>query len=178
MTFKTQKSILSNQDDIFMLYKNVATNIGGIARTADEITQDYIYNNLSKSIENGISFIIKNPSENNQIIAEIHCYKPEPKVFSHVLSDLTIVVDPGFQHKGLGKLLFTSLLKEITDNRSEILRVELIARESNQKAIDFYQSLGFTIEGRFENRIVNSNRLEADIPMAWFNKTFNAVQLN
>ena len=38
---------------------------------------------------------------------------------------------------------------------AEIQRVELIARESNQRAIQFYESLGFRIEGRLENRIKN-----------------------
>jgi ribosomal protein S18 acetylase RimI-like enzyme len=49
--------------------------------------------------------------------------------------------------------------------------VELIARESNAKAIAFYQSLGFVIEGRFERRIRNPDgSLEADIPMAWLRR--------
>lgn len=174
MNFILRKSTLKEQQGIFELYQNVSKKIGGIARTHDEITPIYISHNLSKSIENGISLVVNNPVEKTQIIAEIHCYKPEPKVFCHVLSNLTIVVDPGFQHKGLGKLLLTSLLTEVEENRSDILRVELIARESNQKAIGFYQNLGFTSEGRFENRIANNNHeFEADIPMAWFNKNFN-----
>jgi ribosomal protein S18 acetylase RimI-like enzyme len=52
--------------------------------------------------------------------------------------------------------------------RTDILRVELIARESNQRAIEFYRTLGFVEEGRFGNRIRNiDNSYEADIPMAW-----------
>jgi ribosomal protein S18 acetylase RimI-like enzyme len=61
------------------------------------------------------------------------------------------------------------LLDDIQLNRPDILRVELIARESNSKAIQLYEKLGFKIEGRFENRISNDNNsFEADIPMAWF----------
>ena len=57
--------------------------------------------------------------------------------------------------------------------RPDILRVELIARESNTKAIDFYKQIGFVQEGRFEKRIIGTdNQFEADIPMAWFNKNF------
>jgi ribosomal protein S18 acetylase RimI-like enzyme len=45
----------------------------------------------------------------------------------------------------------------------------LIARESNQKAIELYQKLGFSIEGKMKNRIKNlDNSFEADIMMAWF----------
>jgi putative acetyltransferase len=51
--------------------------------------------------------------------------------------------------------------------------VELISRESNLKAISFYESLGFTREGKFEKRVrSNESEFEADIPMAWFNPNF------
>ena len=49
-----------------------------------------------------------------------------------------------------------------------IKRVELITRESNTKAIDFYKNIGFVIEGCLKNRIDGiSDNLENDIPMAW-----------
>ena len=37
-----------------------------------------------------LQLVIDHPENSNQIIAEIHCYKLIPKVFSHVLSELTI----------------------------------------------------------------------------------------
>jgi len=92
-----------------------------------------------------------------------------------VLSELTIVVHPDFQGKGVGKLLFLHLLQEIKAHRKDIYRVELIARESNRKAIAFYQSIGFKIEGRLVGRISTGHgAFEADIPMAWFNENFTA----
>ena len=104
-----------------------------------------------------------------KIAGEIHCYSPAPRVFAHVLSDLTIAVHPDFQGSGVGKVLFTQLLAEVTTKVPHISRVELIARESNQRAIGFYQKLGFVIEGKMVNRIKNSNgQVEADIPMAWY----------
>ncbi len=103
--------------------------------------------------------------------------KLEPKVFRHLLSQLTIAVHPNFQGKGLGKLLFTELLTYVEKKRPDILRIELIARESNQKAIQFYQKLGFRIEGKFRSRIDNkTSSLEDDIPMAWFNKNFKYLK--
>jgi len=49
-----------------------------------------------------------------------------------------------------------------------IIRVELIARESNQKAIRMYEAVGFKKEGRLEKRIRSvGSGFEADIPMAW-----------
>jgi len=158
---------------IKLLYLKVSESIGGLARTQDEITDQYIAGNFENATYTGIQLVVDHPGNSDEIIAEIHCYKLAPKVFSHLLGELTIAVHPDFQGKGLGKILFTALLEEIKAHRKEILRVELIARESNQKAITFYQNLGFKIEGRLENRMNSGNgSLEADIPMAWFNPNF------
>jgi len=156
---------LSDLNLIAKLYQSVAAIPGGIARQADEITWEYVENNLSKSLQNGICLVAE---ESNQVVAEIHSYKLVPTVFSHVLSELTIVVHPDWQGKGIGKEIFTTFLREVQTNRPEIHRVELIARESNGKAINFYQKIGFLIEGKFEKRISNPDgTFEADIPMAW-----------
>lgn len=166
-------AVLSDESKIALLYKTVAKTIGGIAREEDEITNEYIHHNLQKSLQSGLCFVIENPENSNELIAEIHCYKPEPKVFHYILSELTIVVHPQFQDKGIGQLLFANLLNEVSQKHQNILRVELIARESNQKAIELYTKLGFKIEGRLEQRINNKNgNFEADIPMVLINPNF------
>jgi len=165
--FLIRKAGMSDTNGIFDLYKTVSKEIGGLARTEAEVTRSYVENFVNKSFENGLQFVVINKL--NEIIAEIHCYKLEPTVFRHILSELTIAVSPDYQGKGLGKALFMTLLDDIQSNRPDILRVELIARESNLKAIQLYGKLGFKIEGRFEKRISNdSTTFEADIPMAWF----------
>lgn len=165
--FSIRKAGISDTNGIFELYKTVSREIGGLARTETEITKAYVENFVNKSFENGLQFVVINKL--NEIIAEIHCYKLEPAVFRHILSELTLAVSPDYQGKGLGKALFLALLNDIQSNRPDILRVELIARESNLKAIQLYEKLGFKIEGRFEKRISNdSTTFEADIPMAWF----------
>ena len=162
---------------IFELYKIVSQIPGGIARIENEITQGYIDTAMKCSANNGLQLVAEDPAGNNQLIGEIHCYKLGPSVFNHVLSELTIVVHPGFQSMGIGKKLFGALLEIVSNERPDILRIELIVRESNLKAIGFYQSLGFTIEGRLEKRIRGiTGLLEADIPMAWFNASFKKVE--
>lgn len=147
--------------------------MGGLARSYEEITEDYINNMLSKSQDGGIQLVIPSPTIPDAVIAEIHCSKFEPKVFGHILSDLTIVVDPGFQGKGIGKMIFQTLLDTVAKERKDILRIELIARESNRRAIQFYQQIGFIVEGRFERRIKSATgEFEADIPMVWFNPNY------
>jgi ribosomal protein S18 acetylase RimI-like enzyme len=83
-----------------------------------------------------------------------------------------VVVCPAFQGQGLGKMLFEQLIFLVESERNDILRIELIARESNQKAIGLYQRLGFVIEGRLEKRIYANGKFEADIPMVWFNQKY------
>jgi len=73
----------------------------------------------------------------------------------------------------VGRMIFTHLQDLIINDRPDILRVELISRETNLKAISFYESLGFKREGKLEKRISYiENEFEADIPMAWFNPNF------
>jgi len=155
------------------LYQDVAQQPGGLARTSDEITDDYVSGFLHKSIESGLILVAEHPDNPGELIAEMHAYKPGPATFNHVYTDLTIVVHPDFRGKKIGRTLFTIFLEEIGLNRKDIGRVELIARESNTKAISFYQSFGFTIEGRLEMRIKTTDGdYEADIPMAWQNPHF------
>lgn len=157
-------------DAVFSLYKKVASIEGGLSRNKDEITTEYISSFLQKSVQFGVCYVAVDETT-SAIIGEIHCYSPNIRVFAHVLGELTIAVDPQHQGKGIGRLLFEKLLNTIIEEKPEILRVELIARESNRKAIAFYESLGFAIEGRFEQRIQSvSGGFEADLPMAWIRK--------
>lgn len=155
---------------ILTLYRAVAAIEGGLARTADEITMAYVEDFLHHASTSGLSLIARSVTT-QQVLGEIHAYALGPQVFAHVLGELTIAVHPAAQGAGLGKALFTELLTRIQRERPDILRVELIARESNQKAIQFYRKLGFEIEGKLQARIRSINGgYEADIPMAWHRK--------
>ncbi|HAB17975.1 MAG TPA: GNAT family N-acetyltransferase [Verrucomicrobiota bacterium] len=159
---------LPTKDDlpgIGELYRAVAGVEGGLARTRDEITDDYIRHNFAASRDRGVEFLA---TIGGEIVGEIHAYRPTPRVFAHVLSDLTVAVHPDHQGLGIGRALFARLLATVEHEALGVTRIELIARESNQRAIRLYESLGFRIEGRFEGRIRGvTGSLEADIPMAW-----------
>lgn len=155
------------------LYRAVAQNGEGLARKEDEISDAYVESFLTKSIEDGLIIVAEHPSDAGELIGEIHAYKPGIKVFDHLYSNLTVAVHPDFQGKKVGRTLFTIFLEEIGLNRHNIGKVELMTRESNEKAIAFYQSLGFKIEGRLEMRIKDKHgNYEADIPMGWQNPNF------
>ncbi len=158
---------------LMKLYRTVARQEGGIARLEHEVTEDYISNFIVKSIDSGLIIVGENPDDPDELVAEIHGYKAGPKVFDHVIGDVTILVHPEFQRRKIGRTILTIFLEEIARNRVDIGKVELIAREGNMKAIELYQSLGFRIEGRLEMRIRTPDRnYEADIPMGWQNPNF------
>ncbi|HOX82753.1 MAG TPA: N-acetyltransferase [Chryseolinea sp.] len=158
---------------LIALYKAVARTEDGIARLEYEVTEDYVKDFLLKSLASGLIIVGENPDDETQLIASVHAYKKGIKVFDHVLGDMTLVVHPQFQGKKIGRTIFTIFLEEIGRNRLDVGKVELIARESNTKAIALYQSLGFLVEGRMEMRIKTTHDdYEADIPMGWRNPNY------
>ncbi len=168
LEYSVRGAELSDLHKVMTLYRAVAARSGGIARQADEVTEAYVRNFIERCLEAGIILAIEDPSNPGTLIAEVHTCSPGIRVFSHLFSDLTIAVHPDYQGKGIGTLLFGTLLQEIKLKYPEIQRVELIAKESNQKAIRFYKKFGFRAEGRLEKRISGkTGGLEADIPMAW-----------
>jgi putative acetyltransferase len=159
---------------LLRLYQAVAAVEGGLARRVDEITEAYVSHFVRASQRSGLELVAR-AHGTGALLGEIHTYALGPRVFAHVLGELTIAVLPAQQGRGIGKALFTALLEQIRHERPDILRVELIARESNQKAITFYQQLGFLIEGRLHGRIRDTGGgHEADIPMAWLRAASSA----
>ncbi len=157
-----------HQDGVYRLYQRVAAKAGGIARQPHEITARYVGQFVRNTMARGIGLVA---NDGHRVVGEVHAYAPEPECFAHVLSDLTIAVDPAYQGQGVGRLLFEKLIDDGRNHYLHILRIELIVRESNQKAIDFYQSLGFVKEGKLSSRIHNlDDTYEADVPMAWVRK--------
>jgi ribosomal protein S18 acetylase RimI-like enzyme len=173
MKMNIRKASQTDADALETLYRETAAIPGGLAREASEITAEYIRHNLSSALATGISYVAEHPADKTRLVASIHAYKLQPKTFQHVLSELTIAVHPLFQGQGLGRQIFSIFLQEVTQHHPDILRVELITRESNTRAIALYQQLGFEIEGRLKQRIHGiAGSKEADMPMAWFNPNY------
>jgi len=150
------------------LYQAVAATPGGIARTVGEVTTEYVDDFVAQSLQRGI-LIVAEAAGSPGLAAELHAYRSELHVFAHVLGDLTVAVHPTAQGQGIGRQLFTRLLDEVALDHPDITRVELVTQESNVRALQLYESVGFRREGRLESRIRNSSGgFEADIPMAWY----------
>jgi ribosomal protein S18 acetylase RimI-like enzyme len=166
----------ANLEDVprlIQLYKEVAKVEGGIARLEHEVTDEYVRHFVTRSIETGMIIVGEHPEDPNVLVAEMHGYKSGPKVFDHVLGDVTILVHPDFQGRKIGRTVLTIFLDEIVRTRPDIGKVELITREGNARAIALYEAVGFRVEGRLEMRIRTPDRnYEADIPMGWQNPNF------
>jgi ribosomal protein S18 acetylase RimI-like enzyme len=161
---------MADVNGLYFLFQAVAQQPGGLARTMEEASESYVRRCLEAATQRGLVFLGEGDGPPR---GTIWAWRPEPASLKHVLGELTVVVHPEAQGKGLGRALFEALLTEIRTKLPDIQRVELTCRESNTGALKLYESLGFIREGRFNRRILNrKGKLEADIPMAWFNPNF------
>ncbi|HEU5435116.1 MAG TPA: GNAT family N-acetyltransferase [Telluria sp.] len=147
------------------LYKRVAMVPDGLARTPDEVTPDYIDGFMARARSHGVEMVWE---EDGRLLGEIHASCPGIAALSHLLTDLTIAVDPQAQGRGVGRALFQGLLDHVVAHMPHITRVELFARSSNHKARALYHSLGFVDEGLLKSRVNNSRGVpEDDTFMGW-----------
>jgi putative acetyltransferase len=161
-----RQTTIEDAEAVYKLYQKVAAIPGGLARLGSEITEEYVHDFLEKSICSGVTIVAVDYT--GKIVGELHAYCPKLFCFSHVLTDLTVAVDPDFRHQGIATELFSRLFKQINGTLKHIKRVELISRESNVAAIAFYENLGFKKEGKLIGRIKNiDGTIESDIIMGW-----------
>lgn len=172
MTHRIRPARMADVNGLYFLFQAVAQQPGGLARTMEEASESYVRRCLEAATKRGLVFLGEGDGPPRGVI---WTWRPEPSSLKHTLSELTVAVHPESQRKGLGRALFETLLTEIRTKQANIQRVELTCRESNTGALKLYESLGFIREGRFTRRILDlKGKLEADIPLAWFNPNFRA----
>ena len=172
MEIFTRFLTLDDAQALLELYRSIASRPGGFLRMEDEIGPDYVQKALGRGVQGGVA-IGAFDRTTGTLIGSITTRKLELKVFEHVLSGLIIGVHPEYQRRGVGRRLFLDLLEHVQSERPDILRIELVARESNVQQILFYESIGFRREGSFEKRIRRPDgAFEADIPMGWLKQEF------
>jgi putative acetyltransferase len=162
--YSIRRATVNDRVSLKELYQKVADLPGGLARDKSEITDLYIDKILLNGLNNGLLMVVESQG---RLIGAMVKFRLEPAAFKHVLAEGSILVDPDFHGMGIGTRLIYEFLEEVKSYFPEILRIELVVRESNP-AIRLYERMGFKKEGRFEMRIRSSSgQLEADIPMAW-----------
>lgn len=154
---------------LVQLYRAVAMVPDGIARTPDEVTDEYVALFMARAAANGIEIVFE---EDGRLLGEIHASCAGIASLAHLLTDLTIAVHPQAQGRGVGRRLFQALLDHVMQAMPHITRVELFARDSNTRARALYASLGFLEEGRLRARVNNSRgEPETDTIMGWLRPT-------
>lgn len=169
MDLTTRLLTIEDAQDLTGLYRAIAAVPNDFLRTEEEVGKDYVDRSLKRGSQGGVA-IGAFERGSNRLIGAITARRLGLKVHEHILSNVIIGVHPEHQRKGIGRRLFLDFLEHVQMNREDILRVELIARDSNQKQIEFYESIGFRREGYFENRIKTASGFEADVPMAWLKR--------
>lgn len=135
---------------ILALHRKVAAVPGGLARLPAEITADYVARAMAAAAEGGINLVAI--AAGGGLCGELHVERMKIALFAHVLTDLTVAVDPDWQGRGVGTALFQALIEAARGMSPPVGRIELGTGANNLGAQRLYQRLGFKIEGRLPGR--------------------------
>jgi GNAT superfamily N-acetyltransferase len=135
---------------ILALHRKVAAVAGGLARQPDEVTADYVAHALTASADGGVNLVAV--ADDGGLCGELHVERMKIAIFAHVLTDLTVAVDPDWQGRGVGSALFRALIDRARTMTPPVGRIELWTGAANVGAQRLYARLGFKIEGRMAGR--------------------------
>lgn len=135
---------------ILTLHRKVAAIPGGLARRPDEVTADYVAHAMAAAADGGVNLVAVDAD--GDLCGELHVERMKIAIFAHVLTDLTVAVDPDWQGRGVGSALFRVLIDTARTMTPPVGRIELWTGAANLGAQRLYQRLGFRIEGRMAGR--------------------------
>lgn len=135
---------------ILALHRRVAALPGGLARVPEEVTVDYVAHAMAAAASGGVNLVAV--AADGALRGELHVERMKIALFRHVLTDLTVAVDPDWQGRGVGTALFRTLIDTARGMSPPIGRIELGTGANNLGAQRLYQRLGFRIEGRLPGR--------------------------
>jgi len=135
---------------VLALHRRVAAQPGGLARRPEEVTADYVAHALAASASGGVNLVAV--AADGALCGELHVERMPIAIFAHVLTDLTVAVDPAWQGRGVGSALFKALIDTARTMTPPVGRIELWTGAANLGAQRLYERLGFRTEGRMIGR--------------------------
>lgn len=135
---------------ILALHRKVAALPGGLARQPEEVTADYVAHAMATAADGGVNLVAVDAD--GVVCGELHVERMKVGIFAHVLTDLTVAVDPDWQGRGVGSALFRALFEAARALTPPATRIELWTGAANLGAQRLYERLGFKIEGRMIGR--------------------------
>lgn len=149
-TFDVRLAQPSDAVAILDLYRRVAATPGGLARQPEEVTPKFVDYIFQSTADGGVHLVAFD--SDGALCGELHVTRMKIALFSHVLTDLTVAVDPNWQGQGVGSRLFGALFEAARAQTPPIGRIELWTGGRNLGAQRLYERLGFQIEGRMIGR--------------------------
>jgi len=142
--------------------REIAKEPGFFCSQPSELKNEDVTNTI-KSLENNNKGVFLVAEKEDELVGHAFLEPMTLKSLSHV-ADLNIVVHKGWQGKGIGR----SLLEEVitwAKNSSNLEKIQLNVRASNQIAISLYKKMGFQEEGRIKNKLKIKDSYLDDIVM-------------
>lgn len=130
--------------------RDIAQTPGFLVSRPHELMDDKFASKITQlaTAENGLYLVAEKDWE---IIGHAMLDPLPLEAIRHVVH-LTLAVHPGWQGRGVGKALLTSLL-EWARSAPTVEKVELHVRSGNLGAQALYRKLGFVEEGRWKRRV-------------------------
>jgi GNAT superfamily N-acetyltransferase len=148
--FTVRSAVPEDAASILALHRKVAAQPGGLARQPDEVTADYVAHAMAVAADGGLNLVAVDAD--GALCGELHVERMKVAIFAHVLTDLTVAVDPDWQGRGVGSALFRALIDAARTLTPPVGRIELWTGAANLGAQRLYERLGFKIEGRMIGR--------------------------
>jgi len=160
----------NDREDIAEIYQAVAKSVEGISRRPHELTDTYVYSLLNKK-NSEIVFLVA-VEDDGKVVGAVHAIKNGLEMYTHILSELTVLVKPDCQSKGVGRQLAFAFLDHVFNQRPDVMRVEIEVIHILER-VKIYEAVGFIQEGQPKNRIRHVDGTFSDsVLMAWTNPNF------
>lgn len=144
--------------EVIALLRLVAAT-GTLGRDADEYELEDVSASLAKASTERLALGARS---DGALVGVMMGSRMVPRRFRHVVTGLSIAVDPRRHGQGIGRALFDDFLDRVDRLEPAVDRVELMLQAGNPGAHRLYASLGFVDEGTLRGRVADGDGCRID----------------